>query len=98
MVPARFAPNGDLTHCAIWLRVRTPRTRGAKSHSIRAAQLSTTSFLSQPRRMRIVIIEDHLIIREAVRHACVHNFGHEVVAETEFGAAGVQLASRLKPD
>ncbi len=48
--------------------------------------------------MRIVIIEDHLIIREAVRRACVAEFGHEVVAETEFGATGVQLVSRLKPD
>lgn len=48
--------------------------------------------------MRIVLIEDHLIIREAVRRACTQEFGHEVVAETEFGAAGVQLASRLKPD
>lgn len=56
------------------------------------------ALLSHFRRMRILIIEDHLIIREAVRRACVQEFGHEVVAETEFGAAGVQLASRLKPD
>jgi DNA-binding NarL/FixJ family response regulator len=48
--------------------------------------------------MKIVIIEDHLIIREAVRRACIHEFGHEVVGETEFGAAGVQLVSQLKPD
>lgn len=48
--------------------------------------------------MKIVIIEDHLIIREAVRRACIHEFGHEVVGEAEFGAAGVQLVSQLRPD
>ena len=48
--------------------------------------------------MRIVLIEDHLIIREAVRRACTQEFGHEVVAESELGATGVQLASRFKPD
>jgi len=48
--------------------------------------------------VRLVIVEDHLMFREVIRKACVSRFRHEVVGETDSGAAAVPLILRLKPD
>ena len=48
--------------------------------------------------MRIVIIEDHLLMREAIEYACAEEFGHLVVGETGRGADAILLVARVKPD
>lgn len=48
--------------------------------------------------MKLVIIEDQAIVREAIKTECVRNFGHEVVGEADSGTAAVDLIVRLRPD
>ena len=48
--------------------------------------------------MKLVIVEDQTIVREAIRVECVQNFGHEVVGEAESGTVAVDLIVRLRPD
>jgi DNA-binding NarL/FixJ family response regulator len=48
--------------------------------------------------MRIVIVEDQLMFREALRKACVQDLGHQVVGETESGLVGVTLVAKHRPD
>lgn len=48
--------------------------------------------------MRIVIVDDHLMFREALRKACTRDFGYEVVWETESGAAAIEKIPEIAPD
>ncbi len=48
--------------------------------------------------MRIVIIEDHLLLRDILRRACAVEFGHEVVAEADSGAAARAALAGAEPD
>ncbi len=48
--------------------------------------------------MRLVVIEDHVIIRVGVSHACRTRFGHEVVGEAGTGAEGIALVERHRPE
>lgn len=48
--------------------------------------------------MNIVVVEDHLIIREAVRTACGAATGCRIVGETGSGSAAIELILRLRPD
>jgi len=48
--------------------------------------------------MKLIIVEDQAIVREAIRTECVRQLGHEVVGETDSGKAAVDLAIRLRPD
>jgi len=48
--------------------------------------------------MKIIIVEDHLMMRDVVRRVCEEEVEHVVVGETERGAAAIQLAIRLQPD
>ncbi len=48
--------------------------------------------------MRIIIVEDHSMIREAVRSVCVADCGFEVVGEAVTGAVGLALVDALRPD
>jgi DNA-binding NarL/FixJ family response regulator len=47
---------------------------------------------------RIVIVEDHPVIRGVVRLACEHSRGLDVVAEVVDGEAAIELCRSLKPD
>jgi DNA-binding NarL/FixJ family response regulator len=49
-------------------------------------------------RVRIVIVEDHLMFRDVIRKICITQFGHTVVGETESGAQAVELIQELQPD
>jgi DNA-binding NarL/FixJ family response regulator len=49
-------------------------------------------------RCRILIADDHAIIRDAVRLILAAIDGAEVVGEAEDGIAAIALAKRLKPD
>ena len=53
--------------------------------------------LPQP-RMKIVIVEDQAIVRDAIRQECVQTLGHDVVGETDSGAEAVDLIVRVRPD
>jgi DNA-binding NarL/FixJ family response regulator len=48
--------------------------------------------------VRIVIVEDHLMFRDAIRRACASEFGHTVVGETDSGVEAVKMILELKPD
>lgn len=48
--------------------------------------------------MKIAIIEDHAMFRDALRKACTDDLKHQVVGETDSGTAAVELILRTKPD
>jgi len=48
--------------------------------------------------MRIVVVEDHSMVREAVRHVCVQECGFAVVGEAVTGAAALPLVVQHRPD
>lgn len=48
--------------------------------------------------MKTLIVEDHPLMRAAIRSTCVEECGHEVVGETEQGAAAIELARRHQPN
>src|SRR5262245_50267586 len=48
--------------------------------------------------MRVVLVEDHLMFREAIRKACLEDSGHDVVGETNSGLTAVHLTLQLRPD
>lgn len=50
------------------------------------------------RNVRIFIVEDHQMFREAIRRACTRDFGHEVVGETDSGLHAVEMIRALRPD
>ncbi|MEX2045160.1 MAG: response regulator transcription factor [Opitutus sp.] len=49
-------------------------------------------------RVRIVIVEDHVMFREVLRKICEKDLRHEVVGEAGDGRTAVDLVSRCKPD
>lgn len=49
-------------------------------------------------RLRILIADDHAVIRKQVRSILEESLRFEVCAEAEDGAAAVEKAQRLKPD
>lgn len=48
--------------------------------------------------MRIAIIEDQLVLREALHDLCERKFGHCVVAESGLGAEAVALVRAQRPE
>jgi len=48
--------------------------------------------------VRIFIVEDHQMFREAIRRACTRDFGHTVVGETDSGLNAVEKVKELRPD
>jgi len=55
-----------------------------------------SEFMSQ--KVRIVIAEDHTILREGLRMLLSTNPGYEIVAEAEDGREAVRWVSKLKPN
>ena len=49
-------------------------------------------------RARIVIAEDHTILREGLRSLLCSNPGFEVVGEAEDGNEAIRCAEKLKPN
>ena len=49
-------------------------------------------------RIRILLAEDHVVVREGTRQLLEREQGFEVVGEAGDGEEAVQLASQLKPD
>ena len=50
------------------------------------------------RPIRVVIADDHMIVRTGIRHVLESQPGFEVVGEAATGADAVTLASKLQPD
>ncbi len=48
--------------------------------------------------MKIVIVEDHLMIRDVVRKVCSSDFGYTVVGETDSGVQAVEMILKHRPD
>lgn len=48
--------------------------------------------------MKLVLVEDHLIIREAIRRMCEAVSGLSVVGETDSGTEAIELILRRRPD
>ncbi len=49
-------------------------------------------------KIRIVLAEDHTIVRQGLRSILEKQPGMEVIAEAENGREAVQIAEKLKPD
>ena len=49
-------------------------------------------------RLRIVLVEDHVMFREVLRKVCVDDLKHEVVGEAGDGALAVKVVEATKPD
>lgn len=49
-------------------------------------------------RLRIAIVEDHLMFREIIRKICADDFGHEVVAEAADGNSALGAILGSSPD
>lgn len=48
--------------------------------------------------IRVLIVDDHALVREGVRHVLTSGGGFEVVGEASTGADAVKLAAELEPD
>lgn len=51
-----------------------------------------------PARIRVLIVDDHAIVREGIRHVLSTDDGVEVVGEAGNGAEALGLVERLEPD
>lgn len=49
-------------------------------------------------RIRVLIVDDHAIVREGIRHVLSSDEGVEVVAEASNGEEAITLVDRLQPD
>ncbi len=49
-------------------------------------------------KIRVVLAEDHTIIRQGLRSLLEHQPGIEVIAEAENGREAVRIVEQLKPD
>lgn len=49
-------------------------------------------------RVRIVIVEDHLMFREVLRKVCTDDLKHEVVGEADDGRRAVEVVRQAAPD
>ena len=50
------------------------------------------------RPIRVLVADDHMIVRSGIRHVLESEAGFEVVGEAASGAETVSLASQLRPD
>ncbi|MHB8837874.1 MAG: response regulator, partial [Gemmatimonadaceae bacterium] len=48
--------------------------------------------------IRLVIVDDHVIVREGLRHVLEESPDFEIIGEGATAAAAIALASELKPD
>lgn len=51
-----------------------------------------------PRRIRILLVDDHPVVREGIRSYLTKHEHLEIVGEAEDGAAAIELARQLVPD
>lgn len=51
-----------------------------------------------PRAIRVLVVDDHAVVREGIRHVLASDGGFEVVGEASTGAEAVALSGRLAPD
>src|SRR5256885_17155746 len=56
------------------------------------------SMMSERARIRVLIVDDHPMIRQMVRLACEHHPNMEVVGEASDGEQALELCRRLQPD
>jgi len=48
--------------------------------------------------MRVVLVEDHLMMRDVLRRACCRDFGHEVAAECGTGGQALEAIAQTEPE
>lgn len=48
--------------------------------------------------MKLLLVEDQVMFREAIRKACERDLGHQVVGECGTGAEAIALTRKLEPD
>jgi two-component system nitrate/nitrite response regulator NarL len=56
------------------------------------------SAISPDRRLRILVAEDHPVVRESVRRLLTSHPRFEICGEAHDGAEAIDVAQRLKPD
>src|SRR5438045_6392884 len=52
----------------------------------------------EPAPIRVLIADDHAVVREGIRHVLSSDVGFDVVGEASDGAQAVSLATELGPD
>ena len=52
--------------------------------------------MKQSRRIRILVVDDHPVVRRGISAALTRNEGFEVVAEAEDGEAAIKAAGKLR--
>src|SRR3954471_21390853 len=50
-----------------------------------------------PSTIRVLIADDHAVVREGIRHVLSHDEGFDVVGEASNGSEAVRLAQSLTP-
>ena len=78
--------------------VAAKRAPGLPKHPQRLIIQAGARILSTGDRLRILIADDHPLVREALRQALAEEDDMEVVAEAADGEEAVKLASELQPD
>ena len=66
-----------------------------------AQVLARSSATSRPQNgspIRVLVVDDHAVLRQALRHLLESSPGVEVVGDASNGRDAVELAERLKPD
>lgn len=48
--------------------------------------------------IRVLVVDDHAVVREGIRHVLTESAGFSVVGEAESGVRGLELAQQLQPD
>ena len=83
------------THFYVFLRNCDDLPRGRVIHR---RKVEVTSVSSQSFHVKIVIVEDHLMMRDVIKKVCSTEFGYSVVGETDSGVQAVELILKHRPD
>jgi DNA-binding NarL/FixJ family response regulator len=65
---------------------------------VRIGDILPVAVSSEPKQVRIVIADDHLLVRDGLRRLLEAEANFKVVGEASDGAEAVKLARQLKPD
>ena len=83
------------THFYVFLRNCDDLPRGTP---LNRSKLEIAEVSPQNSHVRIVIVEDHLMIRDVIKKVCSKEFGYTVVGETDSGVEAVELILKHRPD
>ncbi len=91
---------GQGSRLTLWAPLRTVSPEQAIPATEQAAVVSTSPprGIAIPRRLRLLLVDDHAVMREALARAFREEADLEVVGEAADGRQAVELTRRLQPD